>query len=49
MNYKISFPEMDRLASQANLKKSRLSLEQMRAQVSQLKNSSTLKVKKQQR
>jgi hypothetical protein len=40
---------MDRLASQANSKKSKLSLEQMREQVLQLKKSSSSKVKKQQR
>ena len=46
MNYNISFSEMDRLASQASSKKSKLSVEQMRDQVSHLKNSSTSKVKK---
>jgi len=48
MNYCISFPEMNRLARQANSKKSNVSLDQMRKQASQLKNSSDSKVKKQQ-
>jgi len=48
MNYKISFSEMDRLASQAKSKKSNISLAQMRKQASELKNSSNSKLKKQQ-
>jgi replication initiation and membrane attachment protein DnaB len=48
MNYNISFLEMNRLAKQANSKKTNVSLDQMRKQASQLKNSSGPKVKKQQ-
>ena len=48
MNYNVSFSEMDRMAKQANSKKSGVSLTQMRKQVLQLKNSSSSKVKKQQ-
>jgi len=48
MNYKISFSEMNQLAKAANSKKSSISLEEMRKQASQLKNSSASKVKKQQ-
>lgn len=47
MNYKISLLEMDRLGQQANLKKSKISLEEMRRQASDLKNKSISKVKKQ--
>ncbi len=47
MNYKISFLEMDQLGQQANLKKYKVSLEQMRKQASDLKNKSISKVKKQ--
>lgn len=46
MNYSISFSEMSQLAKQANFKKPKLSLEQMRQQVSQLKSNNNLKVKK---
>lgn len=46
MNYKISLLEMDRLAVQANLNKSKISLEEMRAQAKDLKNKSISKVKK---
>ncbi|WP_312789875.1 hypothetical protein [Sphingobacterium sp.] len=46
MNYKISFLEMDQLAVQANSNKSRISLEEMRAQAKELKNKSISKVKK---
>jgi len=48
MNYNISFSDMNRLARQANSKKSNVSLEQMRKQAAQLKISSGSKVKKQQ-
>ncbi len=48
MNYNISFSEMTRLAKQVNLKKSSVSLDQMRKQASLLKNSSGSKVNKQQ-
>jgi len=48
MNYNVSFSEMDRMAKQANSKKSSVSLEQMREQVSRLKKNSSSKVKKQQ-
>lgn len=47
MNYNISFSEMNRLAEKANLKKPRLSLDEMRKQASTLKNSSSSKLKKQ--
>lgn len=47
MNYNISFSDMNRLAKQANSKKLNVSLDQMRKQASQLKNSSESKVKKQ--
>ncbi|HWZ14938.1 MAG TPA: hypothetical protein VNW95_06835 [Mucilaginibacter sp.] len=48
MNYNISFSDMSQLARQANSKKSNVSLDQMRKQASQVKNSSGSKVKKQQ-
>lgn len=48
MNYNISFSEMNKLAKQANSKKSSVSLDQMRKQASLLKNSSDSKVNKQQ-
>ena len=48
MNYKISFSEMDKLARQANSKKPKVSLEEMRKQISFLKNNSNSSVKKQQ-
>ncbi len=48
MNYNISFSEMNKLAEQANSKKSKLSLEDMRKQVTLLKTKSVSKVKKQQ-
>ncbi|CAN5498587.1 hypothetical protein BH09BAC6_BH09BAC6_29250 [soil metagenome] len=48
MNYNVSFSEMDRMAKQAESKKSSISLTKMRKQASQLKNSSSSKVKKQQ-
>jgi len=48
MNYNISFSEMNQLAEQANSKKSKLSLEDMRKQVALLKTKSVSKVKKQQ-
>jgi hypothetical protein len=47
MNYNISFSEMNELAEEANSKKPKLSLDQMRQQVLQLKNNSRSKVKKQ--
>lgn len=46
MNYKISLSEMDRMAKVANSKKSKISLEEMRMQVQNLKNKSISKVKK---
>lgn len=48
MNYDISFSGMSRLARQANSEQSNVSLDQMRKQASQLKNTSSSKVKKQQ-
>ncbi|SEO45487.1 hypothetical protein SAMN05192574_108145 [Mucilaginibacter gossypiicola] len=47
MDYNISFSEMNELARQANSKKPKLSLDQMRQQVLQLKKDSNSKVKKQ--
>jgi len=47
-NYNISFSEMNKLAEQANSKKSKLSLADMRKQVALLKTKSVSKVKKQQ-
>ncbi len=47
MNYRISFSEMDKLAQAANSKKPKVSLEDMRKQAAQLKNSSISKLKKQ--
>lgn len=47
MNYKISFSEIDQLGQQANSKKCKVSLEQMRKQASDLKNKSISKAKKQ--
>lgn len=48
MNYKISLAEMDRKAEQANSKKRKISLEDMRRQVSELKSKSLSKNKKKQ-
>jgi len=47
MNYKISFSEMNKLAEQANSKSPKVSLDDMRKQAMQVKNSSVSKVKKQ--
>jgi hypothetical protein len=46
MNYNISFSEMNKLAEQVNSQKPKLSLEQMRQQVLQVKNNSNSIVKK---
>ena len=48
MNYRISFSEMNKLAQEATSKQPKTSLEEMRKQVTRLKNSSISKVKKQQ-
>lgn len=47
MNYKISFLEMDKLAQEANLNKSKKSIEEMRKQTLDLKSKSISKEKKQ--
>lgn len=49
MNYNISFSEMNKLAKEALSKQPKVSLEGMREQVSQLKKSSSSKIRKQQR
>ena len=46
MNYNISFSDMNRLAKQVNSKKTNVSLDQMRKQASQLKNSSTPSIRR---
>lgn len=46
MNYRVSLWEMDKMAAQANSKKSTISLEEMKKQVQNLKNKSISKVKK---
>ncbi|GAA4330246.1 hypothetical protein GCM10023149_35310 [Mucilaginibacter gynuensis] len=48
MNYRISFSEMNKLAEAGSSKQPKTSLEDMRKQVSLLKNSSVSKIKKQQ-
>ncbi len=46
MNYKITFSEMNKLAMKANLKKPKLSLEDMKKQVSQVMKGYNSKMKK---
>jgi len=48
MNYRISFTEMNKLAQVASSKNPKISLEDMRKQVAQLKISSISKTRKQQ-
>jgi len=47
MNYRISFAEMNKLAQVASSKKPKVSLEDMRKQVAQLKISSISKTRRQ--
>jgi glutamyl-tRNA reductase len=46
MNYKLSFPEMDRFAQQVKSRKANISLAQMREQVARVKNNSIQAVRK---
>jgi len=46
MNYRVSLSEMDKMAAQANLKKSTISLEEMKKQALNLRDNSVSKVKK---
>lgn len=46
MNYKISISEMNKLAQEANSKKPKISLEDIRKQAARLKKNSVSKTKK---